>query len=134
MVKHLERFPKDGIVDAVENVLAFDAFSPDTRRTVARVFQARGIPLPFEAGGSLQAPTVRGRPRLTLGFKVKTRPRSCNAHFFGWLCAHLSWAGCATLRACLGLPVQVSLGEAAPLPPARLVETWRSRDGGKDGL
>jgi len=58
VVKHLEAFPRDGIVDALENVLAFDAFAPDTRRTVAAVFQAHGIPLPLEAGGELGAPVV----------------------------------------------------------------------------
>jgi len=56
VVKHLERFPKDGIVDAVENVLAFDAFSPDTRRTVARVFQARGSPCLLRRAGPFRRP------------------------------------------------------------------------------
>jgi hypothetical protein len=77
VVKHLEAFPGDGVVDAIENVLAFDAFSPDTRRTVSGVFQAHGIPVPAEAGGTLASP-------------------------------------------------KVALGSVTPLPPGRVVETWRS--------
>jgi len=59
VAKHLEMFPKDGIVAALENVLAFDTYAPGTRAQVARVFQARGIPLPEDPNDNYgDKPTV----------------------------------------------------------------------------
>ena len=46
VVSHLEVFPDDGLVGALENVLAFDAYSPDLRRILSEVFNRHGIPLP----------------------------------------------------------------------------------------
>lgn len=51
VAKHLERFPNDGVAAALENILAFDAYAPGVRAQVARVFQARGVPLPEHADG-----------------------------------------------------------------------------------
>ena len=60
VAKHLEMFPADGIVAALENVLAFDTYAPGTRAQVARVFQARGVPLPEDPsdGYDTLKPTV----------------------------------------------------------------------------
>jgi hypothetical protein len=59
VAKHLEKFPSDGVVAALENVLAFDAYAPAIRAQVARVFQARGVPLPEDPDGNDRKPTVK---------------------------------------------------------------------------
>ena len=46
VVCHLEEFPDDGLVGSLENVLAFDAYSPDLRRILSEVFNRHGVPLP----------------------------------------------------------------------------------------
>jgi hypothetical protein len=58
VVKHLEHFPSDGVAEAVENVLAFDAFTPTTRALVAAVFQKHGVPVPLSASAHAE-PVVR---------------------------------------------------------------------------
>jgi hypothetical protein len=58
VITHLNSFPEDGVVEALENVLAFDSFTPETRALVAGVFQRHGIPLPLQAGKGLKAPKV----------------------------------------------------------------------------
>ncbi|KZS03496.1 Protein C12.2 [Daphnia magna] len=45
VVKHLERYPKDGIVRTVSNVFDFDAYSPEAKELIIRVFHENGIPL-----------------------------------------------------------------------------------------
>ncbi|KAI9565843.1 hypothetical protein GHT06_009640 [Daphnia sinensis] len=45
VVKHLERYPKDGIVRTVSNVFDFDAYSPEAKELITRVFHENGIPL-----------------------------------------------------------------------------------------
>jgi hypothetical protein len=47
VAKHMEHFPHDGVVGAVENIISFDAFSPRMRMQVASVFQSHGIPIPL---------------------------------------------------------------------------------------
>ena len=49
VVRHVQKFPKDGVVAAVENILGFEGLSPLTRAQIARVFQANDIPVPEEA-------------------------------------------------------------------------------------
>ncbi len=43
---HLEQFPQDGLVPALENVLAFDAYDFQLRASIAAVFRKHGVPLP----------------------------------------------------------------------------------------
>ena len=45
IVKHLEKFPSDGLVRVVSNVFDFDAYSPQVKETITRVFHQHGIPL-----------------------------------------------------------------------------------------
>ena len=45
IVKHLERYPKDGIVRVVSNVFDFDAYNPEAKEIITRVFHQHGIPL-----------------------------------------------------------------------------------------
>lgn len=45
IVKHLERFPGDGLLVALENVLSFDHFDPTIMRNLRDVFAKHGIPL-----------------------------------------------------------------------------------------
>ena len=45
VVRHLQAFPTDGVVGALENVLAFDTFSPHVRSQIADVCVAHGIPV-----------------------------------------------------------------------------------------
>ena len=69
VARHMETFPGDGVVEALENVLAFDTFTPETRAAVARVFQsqvgARGVPrLPGPCRGAhTTSSTTRERER-----------------------------------------------------------------------
>ena len=46
LARHIEAYPQDGVLAALENVLGFDAYSsPDLRATIADVFRRRGVPL-----------------------------------------------------------------------------------------
>jgi von Willebrand factor A domain-containing protein 8 len=67
VAKHLDAFPTDGIVPALQNVLAFDSFNASTWSLVAKVFQNNGIPLPSDVGGQL------GSPNISLGVTSKLR-------------------------------------------------------------
>lgn len=58
VAKHLDAFPDDGIIPALQNVLAFDSFNASTWGLVAKVFQNNGIPLPLDVGGSLGSPSI----------------------------------------------------------------------------
>lgn len=43
LIKHLQAFPEDGVLNALPNVLGFDQYGgPDLRRTLADVFRRRG--------------------------------------------------------------------------------------------
>ena len=44
-VKHLEKFPEDGIVNALSNVLHFDLYDDELYRQLVGVFNRNGIPL-----------------------------------------------------------------------------------------
>ena len=58
VVRHLEQFPDDGLVTALNNVLAFDSYSPDLRAIVAEVFQSVGVPLPKADDAATPVPKV----------------------------------------------------------------------------
>jgi hypothetical protein len=45
IARHLERFPTDGVIATVENVLAFDAFDRPLRDQLTQVFSRHGIPV-----------------------------------------------------------------------------------------
>ncbi len=45
IVKHLQAFPADGVVEAVQNVIAFDSFNDSTSATLIAVFSRHGIPI-----------------------------------------------------------------------------------------
>ena len=45
VVKHLERFPSDGLVSALHNVLDFDSYDEHTYALLVQVFQRHGIPV-----------------------------------------------------------------------------------------
>jgi hypothetical protein len=45
IVKHLQAFPADGVVEAVQNVVAFDAFNESSSATLIKVFNNHGIPI-----------------------------------------------------------------------------------------
>mmetsp|Transcript_68537 Transcript_68537/g.190634 ORF Transcript_68537/g.190634 Transcript_68537/m.190634 type:complete len:912 (+) Transcript_68537:1557-4292(+) len=58
VVRHLEQFPEDGLVTALNNVLAFDSYSPDLRAIVAEVFQSVGVPLPKSDDAATPMPKI----------------------------------------------------------------------------
>ncbi|KAL3911006.1 MAG: hypothetical protein SGILL_007455 [Bacillariaceae sp.] len=45
VVKHLEKFPDDGLVSALHNVLDFDSYDDRTYSLLGKVFQRHGIPV-----------------------------------------------------------------------------------------
>lgn len=45
VVKHLEKFPEDGVVAALHNVIDFDSFDSETYGILGEVFQNHGIPV-----------------------------------------------------------------------------------------
>lgn len=45
IIKHLERFPKDPVEQAIRNVFDFDAYSNDTLKTIETVFKEHKIDL-----------------------------------------------------------------------------------------
>jgi len=45
VVKHMQRYPNDGLVPVVSNVFDFDAYSTEVKETIMRVFHEQGIPL-----------------------------------------------------------------------------------------
>jgi len=45
VVKHLEKFPEDGLVDSLENILGFDSYNSLLRESINEVFQKNDIPL-----------------------------------------------------------------------------------------
>lgn len=48
VIKHIQNFPEDGVAAAVENILSFEGYNPRSRKTIALVFQSKGIPVPIE--------------------------------------------------------------------------------------
>lgn len=79
VARHLEKFPDDGVINALENVLAFEDYSPKTREKLAEVFQKHGIPIPAsrrEGSGGLAVRVVEpvSLPRPTsLAFPAQRR-------------------------------------------------------------
>lgn len=52
VARHLESFPEDGLVEALHNVLDFDAFNTEeSLQLVLKVFQRHNIPFDFEHSG-----------------------------------------------------------------------------------
>lgn len=45
IVKHLQAFPADGVVEAVQNVVSFDSFNDSSSATLITVFNNHGIPI-----------------------------------------------------------------------------------------
>lgn len=45
LVRHLEAFPKDSLVQTVENVFAFDNYDTGLREQVTQAFHRHGIPV-----------------------------------------------------------------------------------------
>uniref|UniRef100_F6QXZ7 von Willebrand factor A domain-containing protein 8 n=1 Tax=Ciona intestinalis TaxID=7719 RepID=F6QXZ7_CIOIN len=45
IVKHLEKFPKEGLANVVRNVFDFDAYSKETKEQLASVMHKHGIPV-----------------------------------------------------------------------------------------
>ena len=45
IVKHLEEFPQDNLVETIENVFDFDVYDSQLREHLSEVFQKHGIPL-----------------------------------------------------------------------------------------
>eukprot|EP00755_Sulcionema_specki_P015420 Sspe_Gene.9679::Locus_3257_Transcript_1_1_Confidence_1.000_Length_5642::g.9679::m.9679 len=45
VVKHMNKFPADGLVQALHNVFDFDSFDPNTHSLITQVFESNGIPL-----------------------------------------------------------------------------------------
>jgi len=65
VVKHVQKYPKDGALAAVENILQFENLAPAVRAHVASVFQASGIPVPTVASTGNTRPGVKLAPILS---------------------------------------------------------------------
>ena len=50
VIKHINAYPKDGVIAAVEGVLAFEQLTPAVRAHVAGMFQRAGIPVSIRLG------------------------------------------------------------------------------------
>eukprot|EP01065_Artemidia_motanka_P007771 TRINITY_DN1388_c0_g1_i1.p1 TRINITY_DN1388_c0_g1~~TRINITY_DN1388_c0_g1_i1.p1 ORF type:complete len:1934 (+),score=667.32 TRINITY_DN1388_c0_g1_i1:133-5802(+) len=50
VVRHVDAYPRDGLVRALRTVFDFDEFDAPTRKLVAQVFESRGIPLTAKPG------------------------------------------------------------------------------------
>lgn len=46
VISHLEKFPEDGIVGALSNVIDLDTFNDDVYQKIKAVFEKRGVKLP----------------------------------------------------------------------------------------
>lgn len=92
-MRHMQAFPSDGVVGAMENVIAFDAYAPHVRRQISDVCVSHGIPLsaePLASGNASRVVEDVGRaeqlPPLTLserwratGIGVNSQPRPAGA-------------------------------------------------------
>jgi len=65
VVKHVQKYPKDGALAAIENILQFENLAPAVRAHVASVFQASGIPVPSVASTGNTRPGVKLAPILS---------------------------------------------------------------------
>ncbi|ESN95825.1 hypothetical protein HELRODRAFT_193483 [Helobdella robusta] len=50
VAKHLQMFPNDGLMTAVENVFDFDAYDPDLTRVIHKVMRKHGLPVGGHVG------------------------------------------------------------------------------------
>lgn len=48
VVKHVQKYPEDGVAAAVEDILSFEAYNPRVRKQIALIFQSKGIPVPIQ--------------------------------------------------------------------------------------
>lgn len=60
VVKHLNRFPSDGLEGALENVIAFDRFDNVILKQLATVFSRHGVPVSIEKVGKALAAGTEG--------------------------------------------------------------------------
>ena len=74
VARHLEAYPDDGVVSALENVLACDSFDAQTRAVLSGVFKGHGVPLPGDfptyrdaGGGGLARASVRLAKEVKVG-------------------------------------------------------------------
>ena len=72
VVKHIQAYPADGALAAIENVLQFESLSPTVRARVAAVFQSNGIPVSTFAGTVVARPAVHLSPLLASPAPFKT--------------------------------------------------------------
>ena len=49
VVRHINRYPEDGVLAAIEGILGFEQLAPSVRAHVAAIFQRAGIPVPLRA-------------------------------------------------------------------------------------
>ena len=49
----LQRYPEDGLLTALQNVLSFDVFDPAIMRHLTATFQSHGIPVGLPGSGAL---------------------------------------------------------------------------------
>jgi hypothetical protein len=121
VAKHLQLYPHDGVVRALENVLAFDAYDAQLRRSLAEVFRSHGIPVSPTASDASAAPVARVAKPLEL-------PAPALAAEWGWGGdgASAGVSGAARLQAVAVEPLDVRRLRAFAEPPA--VEAWAAAE------
>ena len=66
-MKHLQAFPADGVVEAVQNVVSFDSFNDASSTTLITVFNTHGIPIgvqrPTQKSVKLSSKVFLGPPK-----------------------------------------------------------------------
>jgi len=85
VVRHLERFPSDGIDRILRNVFDFDAYHDDERQIIAEVFAKHGIPFSkSDASYIVSTGQTRalGPPRLFETWAAASNRRTFSASFF----------------------------------------------------
>jgi len=45
IVKHIQRYKKDGLVDTLSNSFSFDAYDPHLREHLVEIFNKHGVPI-----------------------------------------------------------------------------------------
>ena len=96
VVRHLQQFPQDGLMTALNNVLSFDVYDSQVLENLRTVFREHGIPL----GATLRSSSISLAPVRVL----------CRTHS----------------RLCVLPPKMFVLCtlQARRLPPAQRVDTW----------
>jgi hypothetical protein len=84
IVKHLQAFPADGVVEAVQNVIAFDSFNESSSAKLIEVFSSHGVPVgvmrPTAQSVKLASKVNIGPPK-SLGTLSLSRTCSSRRHF-----------------------------------------------------